>query len=78
MLSVLVAPLETSCAEAAVALAPSTGDLKPEDLLSPFHLMCLQKVKFVLNPVLPLCQNLGSLTRLGLCKFSIVILAYFH
>ena len=38
-----VEPLEMLCAEAAVALAPRARDLKPEDLLSPFLLMCVFK-----------------------------------
>ena len=33
--------------------------------------MCLQEVKFILNPVLPLCHFLWSLVRLGLVKFSV-------
>ena len=33
--------------------------------------VCLQEVKFILNPVLPLCHFLRSLARLGLGKFSI-------
>ena len=53
-LSVLVEPVEMSCAEAADVLAPWAGDLKAEDLRSPMHLMCLQEAKFILNPVLPL------------------------
>ena len=35
ILSILVEPLEMLCAEAAHALAPHAGDLKPEDLLNP-------------------------------------------
>ena len=38
-----VEPLEMSCAEAAVALAPQARDLKAEDLPSPLHLMCAFK-----------------------------------
>ena len=68
ILSASVEALEMSCAEAIVALAPWAGDLKDEDLLSPF----LQEVKFVLNPVRPLYNVLGSLTRLGLGEFSVV------
>ena len=34
--------------------------------------MCLQKVKFILNPVLPRCHLLGSLARFGLGEFAIV------
>ena len=40
MLSMSVEGLEMSCAEAADVLAPWTGDLKPNDLLS-LHLMCI-------------------------------------
>ena len=43
MLSLSVEPLEMLCAEAAVALAPLAGNLKPGDLLSPLHLMCVFK-----------------------------------
>ena len=39
ILSMLVEPLERSCAEAADALASRDGDLKTEDL----HLMCIFK-----------------------------------
>ena len=35
-----VEALEMLCTEAADALAPQAWDLKPEDLLSPLHLMC--------------------------------------
>ena len=42
-LSLLVKPLEMSCAEAAGALVPWDRDLKPEDLLRPLHLMCIFK-----------------------------------
>ena len=38
-----VEPLEMSCAEAAVTLAPQARDLKTEDLLSPLHMMCVFK-----------------------------------
>ena len=38
-----VEPLDMSCAEAVDALAPRVGGLKPEDLLSPLHLMCVFK-----------------------------------
>ena len=39
ILSMSVEALEM-CAEAAAALALRAWDLKPEDLLSPLHLMC--------------------------------------
>ena len=39
ILSVSVEALEM-CAEAAETLAPQAWDLKPDDLLSPLHLMC--------------------------------------
>ena len=42
VLSMLVEPLEL-CAEAADALAPGARDLKPKDLPSPLHLMCIFK-----------------------------------
>ena len=38
--SVSVKALEILCAAVAEALAPQACDLKAEDLLSPFHLMC--------------------------------------
>ena len=38
-----VEALGISCAEAAVTLAPQAGDLKAEDSLSPFLLMCVFK-----------------------------------
>ena len=41
--SASVEPLEMLCAEAIDALAHCTRDLKPEDLLSPLHLMCVFK-----------------------------------
>ena len=56
------------CTEAADALAPQTGDLKAEDTLS---CLCLRAVKFILNPVLPLCYFLENLVRLGLGQFSV-------
>ena len=40
ILSISVEPLQISCAEAVVALAAHTWDLKAEDLPSPFLLMC--------------------------------------
>ena len=43
ILSMSVAPLKMSCAEAGVGLAPQAGDLKAEDLLSPSLLMCVFK-----------------------------------
>ena len=43
IVSVLVKPLQMSCAEAVDALAAQAGDLKVKDLLSPLHLMCLFK-----------------------------------
>ena len=43
ILSVSVDPCEMSWAEAALALAPHCEDLKPENLLSPFFLMCVCK-----------------------------------
>ena len=43
ILSVLIEPLEISCAEAVDALAPRAGDLKDEDMLSPLRLMCIFK-----------------------------------
>ena len=43
ILSVLVEALEMLCAEAADALAPRAGNLKPDDLLSPLHLICVFK-----------------------------------
>ena len=43
ILSVLVEPLEISCAEAPVSLVPQARDLKPEDLLSSLHLMFIFK-----------------------------------
>ena len=42
-LSMLVEALKMSYVEAVDALAPQAGDLKAEDLLSPFHLMCVFK-----------------------------------
>ena len=42
-LSVSVEALEMSCAEAADAQAPWAGNVKPEDLLSPMHLICVFK-----------------------------------
>ena len=39
ILSVSVEPMEMSCVQAVDALAPRAGDLKAEDLLSPFHLI---------------------------------------
>ena len=41
--SMLVGPLDMSCAEAVDALAPRAGDLKAEDLLSPLFLICVFK-----------------------------------
>ena len=43
ILSVSVEPLEMLCIETVVALAPQAGALKPENLLSPFLLMCVLK-----------------------------------
>ena len=43
ILSVSVEFLEMFCAEATVALAPPARDLEPEDLRSPFILMCAFK-----------------------------------
>ena len=43
ILFMLVEPLKMPCAEAADALAPRTGDLKPKDLLSPLGLMYVFK-----------------------------------
>ena len=40
ILSVSVEALEMSCSEAAEVLASQAWDLKPDDLLSPLHLMC--------------------------------------
>ena len=34
--------------------------------------MCLEKVEFILNPILSLCHFLGSLVRLKLDEFSVV------
>ena len=59
-------PHEMSWAMA--ALAPLSGDLKPESLLSDVG---LQEVKFVLNPVLPVRHFLRSLARLRLGEFCI-------
>ena len=42
ILSVSAEALEM-CAEAVAALAPRAWDLKPDDLLSPLHLMCVSK-----------------------------------
>ena len=39
----LVEPLQMLCAEAADALAPGDRNRKPDDLLSPLHLMCILK-----------------------------------
>ena len=39
ILSVLVEPLEMSCAESGDALVPQAGDLNTEDFLSPLLLM---------------------------------------
>ena len=71
LLPMSVEPLKVSCAEAADALAPQARDLKAEDLsLSSY--VCLQVVKFILNPVLPVCNFLRSLARLRLGVFSVV------
>ena len=35
--------LEMLCAEAEDALVPQSGELKDEDLLRPFHLLCVLK-----------------------------------
>ena len=43
IVSMLVEPLEMSCAEAADALAPRARDFQAEDLLSPLYLMCVFK-----------------------------------
>ena len=43
ILPVSVEPLEMTCPEVVVALAPQARDLKAEDLLSPFHLMYVFK-----------------------------------
>ena len=59
-----------SLAEAALPLTPLCMDLKPEAESLPFD-VCLQEVKFVLNPVLPLHHFLGSLARLGLAPAPI-------
>ena len=40
IMSELVEALEMLCAEAAEALALQAWDLKPDDLLTPLHLMC--------------------------------------
>ena len=40
VLSVSVKALAMLCAKAAETLAPHAWDLKPDDLLSPLHLMC--------------------------------------
>ena len=69
ILSISVEHLEMSYAEAIDAQDPWAGDLKAEDFLSLLSLMCLQEVKFFLNPVLPLCHLLGSLARLSLMGF---------
>ena len=85
ILSMSVEPPEKLCAETADALAPQARDLKPEDLLSLLHLMFIQEVKFVLQPILSFYHYLGSLARLGLVEFSIASplgfkpsLAHFH
>ena len=57
----LVEALEMLCAEAADALAPHARDQKPDDLLSPLHLMCLQEIKCILNPVLSFCHFLYAI-----------------
>ena len=61
ILSVSVEPLEMLHAEAVEALAPQ--DLKPEDFLSPLHLICvfitLQEVKFIL--IIQFCISVISL-----------------
>ena len=64
ILSVSVQPL-VMCAEAVVALAPWARDLKPEDLLSPFLLVC------VFNSESSCLSVIGSLARLALGEFSI-------
>ena len=61
ILSVSVEPLEMLCAEAADALAPWAGDS------CPLHLMCVFKKLNFLNPVLPICHFLWSLTRQTVC-----------
>ena len=43
ILSLSVEALEMLCAAAVDALAPWADDLKPKDLLSPLHLMCVFK-----------------------------------
>ena len=63
ILSMSLEPLEMLCAEAADALAPWAGNLKLKSLTPD---VCLQELKFILNPVLPL----GSLARLGLHEFA--------
>ena len=40
ILSMSVEALEMLCAEVAKTLAPWAWDMKPDDLLSPLHLMC--------------------------------------
>ena len=70
ILSMLVEALEMSDAEAVDALAPWNSDLKPDDLLSSLHLMC-NKVKFILNPVLPFRHLFWGLTRLQLCELVV-------
>ena len=40
VLSMSVQTLAMSCAEAVDALAPQTGDMKPDNLLSQLHLIC--------------------------------------
>ena len=49
ILSMSVEDLEMLCAGAAEALAPRPWDLKPDDLLSPLHLIC--DFSYPINPV---------------------------
>ena len=64
-LSVSVESLEMSCAEAVDSVAPQAGDLKADDLSLDSD-VCLQEVKFIWNPVLPLYHFFWSLARLGM------------
>ena len=69
ILSLSVESLEM-CAESTVALGPLARGMKVEDLsLHPD--MCLQDIKYVMNPVLPLCHFLGGLARHGLGEFFV-------
>ena len=79
ILSMSVELLEMLCAEPADALVPWARDLKTEDFFESLASnVCLQEVKFILNPVLLLCHFLWTLARLRLDEFAIASLLGFE